>query len=158
MSLCSFRVEEECLPLTLSLLPQSGGLLTKKCRNLKLQRSFCSVSLLRPAADQLTRIDDHVLMISVCCLSSFKPSAVFGLRASRRAAPWAAAAPWRRCRAGRPAPPCSSPCCSGSSGACSTFGTSGVCSDKNNRVHWREAADDKSFSLTEVTSDERQHN
>lgn len=55
------------------------------------------------------------------------------LRASRRAAPWAAAALWRCCRDDRPASPCSSRCCSGSSAACSTLGTSGVWKHKNIR-------------------------
>lgn len=52
-------------------------------------------------------------------------------RASRRAEPWAAAALWRCCRVDRPAPTCSSRCCSGSSAACSTLCTSGVCGDTN---------------------------
>lgn len=55
------------------------------------------------------------------------------LRASRRAAPWAAAALWRCCHDDRPASPCSSRCCSGSSAACSTLGTSGVWKHKNIR-------------------------
>lgn len=58
------------------------------------------------------------------------------LRASRRAATWAAAALWRCCRDDRPASPCSSRCCSGSSAARSTLGTSGVWKHKNIR-RWR---------------------
>lgn len=58
MSLRTFRVEEECLPLTLSLLPQSGGLLTKSAEIWSSKRasvaSVCCVLLL---------ISWHVLMI-----------------------------------------------------------------------------------------------
>lgn len=58
--------------------------------------------------------------------------------ACHRAASWAAAALWRCCHGDRPASLCSSPRCSGSSVACSTFCTSGVCSDKQTNKQQRQ--------------------
>ena len=81
------------------------------------------------AADQLIswsgdwRISEGLVNLRV---GFTRPAVRFSVRASRRAAPWAAAALWRRCRGDRPAPPCSSPCCSDSSAACSKLCTYGV--------------------------------
>lgn len=69
------------------------------------------------------------LLVQVSWWSHGAPSGT--ITARHPAASWAAAALWRCCRGDQPAPPCSSPCCSGSSAACSTFCTSGVCGDKD---------------------------